>query len=37
MSGMGELHLEVYTERLRREYKVGGAGGGGRGRCPRVV
>ena len=23
ISGMGELHLEVYVERLRREYKVG--------------
>ena len=22
MAGMGELHLEVYTERIRREYKV---------------
>ena len=23
MAGMGELHLEVYVERIRREYKVG--------------
>ena len=22
MAGMGELHLEVYVERIRREYKV---------------
>jgi elongation factor G len=22
IAGMGELHLEIYTERIRREYKV---------------
>ena len=22
MAGMGELHLEIYVERIRREYKV---------------
>ncbi len=31
ISGMGELHLEVYTERIRREYKVGGGMGRGVG------
>ena len=23
IAGMGELHLEIYVERIRREYKVG--------------
>ena len=35
ISGMGELHLEIYVERIRREYKVDCTVGAPEGQLPR--
>ena len=35
IAGMGELHLEIYVERIRREYKVEVEVGAAEGQLPR--
>ena len=35
IAGMGELHLEIYVERIRREYKVEVEVGAAEGELPR--
>ena len=37
IAGMGELHLEIYVERIRREYKRRGRGRRAEGELPRVA